>query len=183
MKKIISVFLAILCMLSFSVTSFAVNTSVSADDVETDPGNAFEIVYKIKDNKGLMGCSFILDYDKTAFEIISIQKGTVLAGGMFNDSIGTSKENLKIIWSSAENVYGDGEIFTVTVKAKDTASGSYKFRLSSEKDDTFNESWEDVRIDCGTVNVKVGNDTHVSFWTKIANFFKNIYNFIISIFK
>lgn len=192
LKRVASVFISIVLLLCFvSLSVYAVDTKINTETIKTVQGSVIEIPIRISGNNGIMGFGFTVTYDKSVFEPISVAKGALCSQGVFDDSISVSKSNsFKIIWTHSENVVGDGELFTLKFKVKENASdGNYKISLTCSQDDTFNEKWQDVKIDCDNINVTVGNPHNepvkpdFAFWSKIKVFILKVWNIILGWFK
>ena len=184
MKKIISIILAITCLYGFSITSYAANAKLTADNVSISAGESFEITYSIKNNPGIMGFAFELSYDSSALAVVSVTKSESIKSGIFNDSVGTSEPGtVKIVWTGTENFYDDISLFIVKFKANDEASGKYSVKIKCLQDDTFNEKWQDVKIDCDQVSVQVGSDSQPTLWERLIAFINKVISFIKSLIK
>lgn len=184
MKKIISIILTLVCFCSFTIVAFAANAELTADDVSVSPGDSFEVTYSIKNNPGVMGFAFELSYDASAFDVISVTKSESIESGYFNDSVGTSKPGtVKIVWTGTENLNGDMILFSVKIQTIDNISGEYSIKIKCLEDDTFNEKWQDVKIDCDQINIYVGNEKPTTIWQRVIFFFKRVISRIINLFN
>lgn len=163
MKKIISVLLAVFSFVMLIPNVFAASTDnrVYAESISIDAGDEFSIPIKIENNKGFMGFSIVLTYDKSAFTPVSVSKGSIL-NGMLDDSISTSKDNsFKVIFTASGNITSNGTLVTVKFKSSDKAKGRQTIKISYSKEDTFNEKWQDVKLNCENVTVNINNDSIV----------------------
>lgn len=189
MKKIISIFF--ICCFAFAcmVPSFAAGVfDVYSDSIETLPGETIYVPIKISGNKGIMGFRITVKYDNRAFDCPIVERGTVTSTGNFNDSI-TNKTNgaLDVVWSDTENVSDDGVLFYVKLNVKEsTVSGTYNIQLSYNQSDTFNEKWEDVKLNCGTITINIpssDNDDTVGFFAQIWNIILHIWNWLVDMVR
>ncbi len=189
-KTLLSVLLVFVVLVSMSIVSFAKTTAtVYSETFTAIAGGNIDIPVYIKDNPGLMGYKFTISYDKSVFTPVKVTQGTAIKGGNFNDSIDTSKKNeFIVLWSSTANVSDDGLLFTVNFKTDSAAKGKYMITIKYSQDDTFNESWQEVKLNCENAVVNFGG-TEVepvpapTVWERIINVFKIIINFIVNLFK
>ena len=156
-KKLAVILLSLVLALSAVYNSFAasVPNRVYSDPVSVESGERVTIPVKIENNGGFMGFSIIVTYDEEIFTPISVSKGEILAG-MFNDSIETATDNsFKVVYTGTGNVTGDGVIFNIVFDVSDEASGKYDISLSYSQQDTFNENWNNVVLNCEKIETVV----------------------------
>ena len=200
MKKILTVLLSVVLILLACVNAGALSSAdIYGDDIKTTPGSKISIPVYIKNNPGLMGYKIRISYDSSAITPIAVTQGTTLKGGMFDNSdFSASKAYFDVVWSSSSDVKADGLLFTVDFNVLPSAGGDYSIKISYSKDDTFNEKWEEVRLNCDTVNVFVDDgsgpestptpepeptpEVTKSFLDKIIDFFRMIIDFLSGLF-
>ncbi len=200
MKKVLSVFLSVILVFSASFNVTALNSAdIYGDDIKTAPGSKISIPVYIKNNPGLMGYKIRISYDSSAFTPVAVKQGTTLTGGMFDNSdFSASKTYFDVVWSNSSEVEANGLLFTVDFNVLPSAGGDYSIKISYSKDDTFNEKWEEVRLNCDTVNVFVDDGSESeptptprpeptpevtkSFLDKIIDFFRMIIDFLSGLF-
>lgn len=193
LRKNVSLIIAMLLMFSLVVSvSAGNNPRVYADNVKCDVGEVITIPVYIENNAGIMGFRITVDYSSEAFENPSVVKGSVTKNGSFNDSItGATKETFDVLWSNTENIKADGTLFAVELKVKDTAAtDKYSVGISYEQADTFNEKWQDVKLDCSDVEVIVGDyvepeipeEPTMTFLESIMVFFRRLFEIVASWF-
>ena len=173
-KKLAVILLSLVLALSAVYNTFAasVPNRVFADSISVESGERGTIPVKIENNGGFMGFSIIVTYDAEIFTPVSVSKGEILAG-MFNDSIDTSTDNsFKVVFTGTGNVTGDGVIFdeteltnsdkvtlffspNIVFDVSDEASGKYDISLSYSQQDTFNEKWDNVVLNCEKIETIV----------------------------
>jgi len=111
-------------------------------------GEVLSLPVYISGNTGVMGFGFEITYDKSMLTPMAVENSSLIAGN-FNNSITTSNDNkFKIYWSSFEEVSEDGMLFVVHFAVADSAYGNCVIEIDNILDDTFNESWESVRLNC-----------------------------------
>ena len=190
MVKVIGMALCIVMLAGIiPVTTLAVQSNtISAETVSANPGDTIKIPIKISENTGLMGFSINFSFDASALEIVDVEKSDVLSAGMFDDSVGTGKNNyFKVIWCDTQNITKNGELFTLTFKVLPNATGNEIIKVAYDSKDTFNEKWESVELNCNDITVAVNNGGNVNpvqptFWQKIGNFFAGILKWIRGLF-
>lgn len=156
-KKLAVILLSLVLALSAVYNTFAasVPNRVFADSISVESGELVTIPVKIENNGGFMGFSIIVTYDAEIFTPVSVSKGEILAG-MFNDSIDTATDNsFKVVFTGTGNVTGDGVIFNIVFDVSDEASGKYDISLSYSQQDTFNENWDNVVLNCEKIETIV----------------------------
>ena len=156
-KKLAVILLSLVLALSAVYNTFAasVPNRVYADSISVESGELVTIPVKIENNGGFMGFSIIVTYDAEIFTPVSVSKGEILAG-MFNDSIDTATDNsFKVVFTGTGNVTGDGVIFNIVFDVSDEASGKYDISLSYSQQDTFNEKWDNVVLNCEKIETIV----------------------------
>lgn len=185
MKKTIKISLSILlvlaCGLFSCVFAFAADKPcVYADSVKAEAGAEIEIPVCIKNNNGIMGTKISVLYDD-GLEILDVKRGEVLSTGNFIQNTSLKKDNeFDVVWNSDSVNNLNGVLFIITVRISDDAKGSYGIRFEYDKDNTFDENYNDVELNCENAVITVGN---MSFVQIILNFFIKLWNIIVGIFK
>ncbi|MGN0542910.1 MAG: cohesin domain-containing protein [Acutalibacteraceae bacterium] len=154
-KKLIAAVLFLLLSLSMIISSFAANTAVVyALDTNANAGKVVFIPIQIKDNPGLMGFRLTITYDPETFSPRLVSRGSLTESGALEDSIGTSEEaSFDIVWNDTKQTDKDGTVAVVGFDCSSKASGSAQISIRYAPEDTFNEKYEDVSIDCRSVNI------------------------------
>lgn len=196
MKKISAILLCIVLLVTGAFSSFAVSAYlIHADSVQAKAGETVTIPVKISSNQGIMGFRITVSYDNKVFSAVKVNRGTVTDTGMFNDSIiSSTQSSFDVLWSSTSNVKKDGVIFNIAMNVDSgVKSGEYTIDLSYNQSDTFNEKWQDVKLNTSSIKVSVINsdsknpedkpENNKNIFQKIADFFKRIIHFIKKIFS
>lgn len=193
-KALISALLVVIMICTMSVVSSAKTTAtVFSETLAVTAGDNIDVPVYIKDNPGLMGYKFIINYDKSVFTPVKVTQGTAVKGGNFNDSIDTSKNNeFVVLWSNTSETKENGLLFTLSFKTSAAEKGKYTISITYSSDDTFNENWQDVKLNCENAVVDFGGAeaepapapvSEPTFWERVVAFFKMVINFIINLFK
>ena len=161
MKRIISFLMALVVLVTSigfqgAEASAASNPQIYSENMEAEAGKVISVPIYISGNQGIMGFTIYISYDKEAFTPIEVTSSELLSAGIINDSIETSKTNtFQVTWAGSSDMLSDGILFHVSFRVAEEARGDYSLGVSYDQPDTFNESWEDVALDCKDVAVSV----------------------------
>ena len=160
MKKLLSVLLAGLFIFVLNTCAFAAgNAVVFSDEINTTLKEEFVVPVKIKNNSGLMGFKITVNYPDSQITLKNVSSGSLTGSGLFNTSVTdyySVKGSFDVLWSDAQNVNGDGTLFMITFETLGYADyGKYKIDLTYSADDTFNEKWKAVQLDCQSITVNI----------------------------
>lgn len=154
MKKIISVLLFTLLILSFNICSFAAEpVSVRADDVTLVQNQEISVPIKIENNSGIMGFKITVEYPVDKIDIKSVSRGDITSKGNFNTNFGINDGRFDVLWNNVEESGDNGSLFIITVEPASTSNFNTEIKLSYSQPDTFNEKYEDVIFDCRNIAV------------------------------
>lgn len=148
---------------SFEITvaenTQAITPRIYSDDLSVYSGNTVSVPVMIENNSGFMGINIGLTYDAEKLVPVSVTCGSILSGGTVNDSIGYSEDGfINVVYFGSSDVSGNGELFTVDFLARSETDISTAIELSYESDDTFDENWSGVNIQCDEINVSISTD-------------------------
>lgn len=132
---------------------------VYADDLNTIPaGEQITIPVRIEKNNGLMGCKINVSYNKDNLIPASVTLGEVFTGGLEDNITGDAKPGkFCIYWAGSENVTADGILFNLVFNVKKSAKGDDTIGLSYSQEDTFDENFNDVVLDCHDISLTYTN--------------------------
>ena len=157
MKKAIILILVICLMPVFNVYADVPVLRVSS--VNGCVGDVVKVSVLISDNPGIAVFVLKLEFDNTMLEPISLVQGSAITdGGIISNIQAESLSKLTYVsafWAHAVDIASDGELFSVTFKIKDGASGSIPIRLHYEKEDIANQNLEDIDFDIVSGNITV----------------------------
>ena len=154
------------CVLQFHVyaqeTEKSTEPNVTIVSAVVEPKGTVEVSVFLKDNPGIMGMGLEVYYDKNLLKAEKVLAGEAYKNGTFNSS--STSENsgeIKILWSSTENVDENGEFCRVTFRALSEVEDSTDLSVALLPEDTFNEKWENVSFSTcdGVLQIK-------STWTE-----------------
>ncbi len=192
MKKtvlnIVSIFLAVLLGFSISVCAFAADRPcVYAESVQAEAGETIYVPVLIKNNSGIMGTKITVSYDD-GLKILNVQKGDVFSSGNFVHNADVKKENgFDVVWNSNSANKANGTLFVVTLRLPDDAKGDYNIVITYDQDNTFDENYEDVKLECNNAVISTPTEdspeNNRSVWERIVDFFVNLWSKIVGLFK
>lgn len=131
-----------------AVDTYVVSTDASVirkvDDLH------YVIPVCITENHGIMGFRIILQNETDLGRITAISKGNVTQNGNFNTDLNVLSEQsvVNILWSGTEQCQEDGSLFYVTYELHDKNIKKIELQISYSQQDTFNEKYEDVTLQC-----------------------------------
>lgn len=150
-------------LVAFSAAAFAADTSplIYGETVNTQENEIIFVPVNIKNNSGLMGFKLTVKYDPSVLTCPCVSTGKLTQLGILNDSVSTSDEGkFDILWSSTGDAVGDGTLAVISFNtAQSVDADSTLIKLSYSKADTFNEKWEEVKLDCSDITVSFKKDT------------------------
>lgn len=134
------------------LTVFSV-TEIYGKNIRAEVGStSIAVPISLKNNHGIMGCGLYIDFDPNCFAFKSISQGTALSEGNFDYNL-LSDGHLYISWVNSANSFDNGEVFTVYFSAKKKAPMVSNVKISYDKENTFNENWDDVKIECASLKI------------------------------
>ncbi len=128
------------------------------------PGEPVSVAVELKENPGLMGYHLRLPYDPSVLTISAV-KGNTSWGGNFDYAVEAGV--LEVLWTNSENVTENGLLFTVELSA--TAAGEYTLQWESVAEDTYNEAWEAVTLQCQPMSLTIRSHEHTDRYQNNAN--------------
>lgn len=132
---------------------------VQADSVQAYAGETVSVPVRIYNNRGLMGFGITVQYDPAVLTPLSAGRGEVTAAGMFDSTLGPgSNGSFKVIWNNTGDVSANGAIMVLTFAVNENAAnGETPLTLTYTQTDTFNETWEDVVLDCRASTISIAD--------------------------
>lgn len=121
--------------------------------------NLITVPVYIGENSGIMGYKINVLFDSTVLTLMSVSCGNDYMGGMFNYSI--TDGVVSVVWNNAQNISGTGVLFTLTFEKIDDAVLETIISLDYSQDDTFNENWDSVALDCSDIEIPLTNVSNI----------------------
>lgn len=166
MKKIISIIVAIVLVMSIAITAtYASHSSVKTTSVSSTPefvvestsgkvGETVSVNIMIKNNPGITALQLNVSYSEKNLQLTSIENGE-----LFNDAITHSKLDKKpiiISWysSSSEDESANGCLATLKFKILDGATNS-NISITYDENNVFDSSFNNEKFDVinGSVSI------------------------------
>lgn len=145
-KKLTVLLLFVFLFVGYAECFAADSANIGGNDVIAD-GNIQTAPVYLSNNPGIMGYKISIEYPD-GVEIKNINRGTLCQNGNFNTSLENHSGNIiDIVWNNTENITDDGSLFVISLKA-DPKTVNKELKITYSKDDTFNESWQDVALFC-----------------------------------
>jgi|GEM_PF-985749 len=136
------------------LTVFSI-TEIYGENVRAEVGStSIAVPISLKNNHGIMGYGLYIDYDPNCFAFESISQGTTFLDGNFDYNL-LSDGHLYISWVNSVNSFDNGEVFTVYFSVKKKAPMVSNVKISYDKENTFNENWDDVEIECTSLKISI----------------------------
>ena len=137
---------------------------IYSENIECDAGDEILVPVKISGNTGLMGYIIYVTYNP---DIMTPSTPRTSIGGYIGSDLGSGKTGiLKVIWYADLAYTGNGELFKIPFKINSKAKeGLYDIGISFSENDTFNENYDDVLLDCNDsqINIKASQNQSVVF--------------------
>lgn len=162
MKKIISVILVLMILLSCNLSSVSADTTNAnpkfvVNSVQGEVGETVDVRISLENNPGITALQINVGYDSGDLELISIEDG-----GLFDDSLSHSqltKNPLIVSWysSSSSNETNDGCLAILKFKILDSAAES-EVVITYNEDNVFDSSFNNIKFDVVNGTVKVVSD-------------------------
>ncbi len=162
MKRVISLILALMLVLSVSLSTVSAGTTSTTPkfivtSVQGEIGETVDVEISLENNPGITALQMNVGYSSDDLELISIEDE-----GLFNDSLSHSKltkNPLIVSWysSSSSDEAEDGCFATLKFKILDNASDS-EVVITYSEDNIFDSSFNNIKFDVVNGTVKVNSD-------------------------
>lgn len=119
-----------------------------------EKGKQIVVPVMINNNQGIMGYRLSFKYNPNELRIDSIANSNDFEGNI-SDSIGNTQGVFDVVWNSTENKMTNGTLvyLNFTSIAASTVKVESQIEINYSQGDTFNEKYEDVKLNC--INGKV----------------------------
>ena len=132
-----------------SVFAAADGPTVYGSATQALAGEQVRVPVMIKSNTGLLGFKLSLDYDPSVVTPLSVESGPVTNGGLQDNIDGDMvRGQIHVYWAGSEAVAQDGILFYVNFSVSAGAVGQTKIHLSYTQEDTFDDAFRDVALQC-----------------------------------
>lgn len=160
MKIFISIILTFTMLfgLAFAVKAATKDNRIYSEPITAEKNSTVEIPVKIENNTGIMGFGIDVKYNAAILNPVSVE-GSELLSGMLNDSIDTSeKGSFIVLYTGTESFKSDGTIFTLKFSTSEDADEDTSINLFYSQEDTFDEDFHEVKLNCENISVSFGSD-------------------------
>ena len=107
--------------------------TIEVANVLAKPGDSLDVTYKISGNEfGFSALDILIPYDSNIYEPVTVTAAGALANPFFVANPLYAADTMRIAFAAAENVIGDGLLFTVTYKVSAAAPAILDHPLSVE---------------------------------------------------
>lgn len=153
----------LISMLVLPVAGFAGDAAtISGEKTEANSGEHVDYTVSISNNTGLAGFMVYVYCDTSVFELKNDQAtlgNFTSSGTIFTNTDGTN--GWKILWFNAQNVNGNGSLFTLELSISSNAkAGTYPIKIALSPENTVNASGELVDVTCIDGSISVVNDAY-----------------------
>lgn len=157
-KRIVSLICCVLMITIMGTNVYAASSPVVfAEKTTAGKNEDILIPVMIKNNPGLTGMHFVVEYDPDKLKVTNITQGEIITQGVFDQNLDKKEGKFDIIWAGVEDISNDGTLFNLYIRAKDGFDGKTLIKLSYVKKDTYNEQFDNVYLDCHKISVKSGS--------------------------
>lgn len=155
----------LISMLVLPVAGFAGDAAtISGEKTEANSGEHVNYTVSISNNTGLAGFMVYVYCDTSVFELKNDQAtlgNFTSSGTIFTNTDRTN--GWKILWFNAQNVNGNGSLFTLELSISSNAkAGTYPIKIALSPENTVNASGELVDVTCIDGSISVVNDAYES---------------------
>lgn len=164
MKKITSVFMCVLLLLSLSIIAFAKNpVELTLTNATVYAGDEFELKLYISDNSQMSGAVIDINYDSAVLEFVSAEAGAILdseaTASIKNFNTDKSSYVRFTYMAPSSSVTAEGILLSVRFKALETAYGESSVSISIPYEKDFVDSkLETIEYKVNNSKVEIMND-------------------------
>lgn len=156
MKKFLACLITILLIFQCGMSVYAEDAGIiKTDKITVEKGNSELVPVYIESNPGLMGFKLSFSYDIEKVEVKSVSRGTITSKGNFNTNFGIKDTQFDVVWNNTSQISDDGTLLILSVEAKSNS----EIAVTYSQPDTFNESYQDVKLKCNNIIVNVTDNT------------------------
>ncbi|MBQ9531405.1 MAG: leucine-rich repeat protein [Eubacterium sp.] len=145
-------------------------TMVYSESIVASSGDEISVPVFIKNNTGLVGFGFEIEYDSKMLTPVSVTKGSIITSGLDDNLQGDAVPGkFKVVWYGTENLTDNGILMYLNFAVSDKASGETIIKLSYTQEDTFNEDFGDVELVCSDITITVSNVSQNTWYQGTLN--------------
>ncbi|MCM1115441.1 MAG: cohesin domain-containing protein [Clostridium sp.] len=138
--------------------------TVYSDFSDATAGSTIRVPVSIKNNTGILGWKLTFDYDKDVLTPISVDYGDVISGGIQDNIEGDMiPGSINVYWAGSGNEDYNGVMIYINFAVNQSAAGNTKIDISYSPEDTFDDDFNDVYLDCQPININITNNNYSQF--------------------
>lgn len=158
-NKIIILFLTFALLSLLSISAFATDPILYSDNIVAVPGESVSIPINIKNCDGMMGFKLTLEYDASVLNNPKLLSGSATKSGLLDNNISNGVDgSFDIVWAGTSDFKGKGTLFILNFDVSENAKDKTTLKFNCSSDDTFNEKYENVLIDCSEIVISFGSE-------------------------
>ncbi|MBR4451023.1 MAG: bacterial Ig-like domain-containing protein [Clostridia bacterium] len=116
-----------------------------------------KIPVMISGNPGIAGITISLPFDVSVINPVSVSRGNLIqVKGLFDYNIDLVSEKITIVWSGDSAINESGELFIITLKAKEQFS-ELRIPILVNNGDVFSESLENIDVTCRDIYIETSS--------------------------
>ncbi len=142
------------CAVKFKPSTSSEAAVIYADETTADKNDTLDVPVKISNNHGIMGYMLHFEYNSEELEIISVTSGASFVGS-FENNIGDKNGEFDVLWTGSSAIDENGTILNLKFKVVTDKELTSTIKTRYSQDDTFNEEYKDVILDCKDITVKL----------------------------
>ena len=140
------------------------NAAVYSDFTTATAGETIRVPVAIKNNRGLLGWKLTFDYDTDVLTPVSVDNGDVISGGIQDNIEGDMiPGSMNVYWAGSGNETYNGIMIYINFVVNSSAVGNTKIDISYSQEDTFDDDFNDVYLDCQPININISNSNYSQF--------------------
>ena len=127
MKKILSLVLTFLMILSVVLVTFAEAPTLRATTFMNEAEDTLVVTISISENSYVCGSNMNLIYDPAVLRYESYAQGDILGDAIAAVNANYGENAIRIVWGKAEELVDDGDLITLTFSVLDPKTTEIKF--------------------------------------------------------
>ena len=140
------------------------SATVYSDFSDATAGSTIRVPVSIKNNTGILGWKLTFDYDKDVLTPISVEYGDVISGGIQDNIEGDMVPgSINVYWAGSGNENYNGVMIYINFAVNQSAVGNTKIDISFSQEDTFDDNFNDVYLDCQPINLNIANNNYSQY--------------------
>lgn len=153
---------SIFCCFIFPVSA-ANETGANVYSLEqyVGAGETLKVPVYISNNSGFLGFKLNFEYDSSILTPINVEYGEAISYGIEDNIEGDATEGkMSVYWAGTEDVTTEGIWFYINFSVNVKSKGKAEISVSYTQEDTFNENFEDVILNCSPITINISNSAY-----------------------